>query len=160
MTKPKRTPEQIAYDIHTESKRCFGCGVRKPFSEYYRLKRMPDGHMTRCKTCSNKTRNEAFKEKPVDPDTRRKHLLKYKYGVAYEWYEGTLLEQQGGCAICGTTQPAKGRKHLCVDHDHETGAVRGILCSDCNIGLSHFKDDPERMRAAAKYIEERKCTNN
>ena len=156
MTKRKRTPEEIASDTEAQSKECYGCGARKPFSEYYNLKRMPDGRMPRCKKCSNKVRLEAFKVNPVDPDTRRKHLLKYKYGVDYEWYEGTLVEQQGGCAICGSQDPAKGRKHLCVDHDHTTGAVRGILCSDCNIGISHFKDNPERMRSAAKYIEEHK----
>lgn len=158
MSLRKRTTEQIAFDIENKAKECYGCGVRKPFSAYYATEKMPDGHMARCKECSNKVRLEAFKKKPVDPDKRRKHLLKYKYGVAYEWYEGLLQEQQGGCAICGSDVPAKGRKHLCVDHDHSTGAVRGILCSDCNIGISHFKDSPDRLRAAAKYIEDHNAT--
>jgi hypothetical protein len=52
------------------------------------------------------------------------------------------------CVICGSDEP------LVVDHDHKTGKVRGMLCSHCNRGLGHFRDDPELMEFAAIYIRE------
>lgn len=62
-----------------------------------------------------------------------------------------LLVQHEACAICQTAE--WGKKGPQVDHDHATGRVRGILCSNCNQGLGRFADDPERLRAAARYLE-------
>jgi len=64
-----------------------------------------------------------------------------------------LLEQHAVCAICETDN--WGRKGPQVDHDHKTGAVRGVLCTRCNTALGHMQDDPARLRAAADYLETR-----
>jgi hypothetical protein len=61
-----------------------------------------------------------------------------------------LLEQHSVCAICKTA--SWGKKGPVVDHDHATGAVRGILCSHCNMGLGRFRDDPAILRAALEYL--------
>jgi hypothetical protein len=53
------------------------------------------------------------------------------------------------CIICGETQG----QQLAIDHDHRTGGVRGALCNRCNLGLGHFRDDPELLRLAALYLE-------
>jgi hypothetical protein len=55
------------------------------------------------------------------------------------------------CIICGETQSIQ----LAIDHNHKTGEVRGALCSRCNLGLGHFRDDPELLRFAALYLEGR-----
>lgn len=55
------------------------------------------------------------------------------------------------CIICGETQAIQ----LAIDHNHQTGEVRGALCSRCNLGLGHFRDDPELLRFAALYLEGR-----
>ena len=57
------------------------------------------------------------------------------------------LKKSATCAICGSTE------RLVIDHNHATNEVRGVLCTFCNIGLGHFRDDPDRLRLAAKYIE-------
>lgn len=65
-----------------------------------------------------------------------------------------MVAQDGRCAICGATD-ARRRKsdRLNVDHDHATGAFRGLLCDPCNNGLGRFDDDPDRLRKAADYLE-------
>jgi Recombination endonuclease VII len=70
-------------------------------------------------------------------------------GVSKEQYASLFEIQKGCCAICGEVE--KG-KRLCVDHDHKTGRVRGLLCHGCNFMLGHAKDCPERLRNGLKYI--------
>lgn len=70
-------------------------------------------------------------------------------------YKELLESQHGMCAIC-TTRPAKSR--LCVDHNHETGETRGLLCRRCNSGLGHFLDDAVLLRSAITYLENYKST--
>jgi hypothetical protein len=83
--------------------------------------------------------------------------LQRRYGITEEDYN-TLLEVQGGkCAICGSTQgrmhAATGEpRHLAVDHDHETGEIRGLLCDGCNQGIGLLGDDPNRLADAAAYL--------
>lgn len=63
-----------------------------------------------------------------------------------------MLAAQGGkCAICGGTNP--GGHRLAVDHDHTTGAVRGLLCHACNAGIGKLRDDPALLRVAADYLD-------
>lgn len=77
---------------------------------------------------------------------RRAAYLKRKYGVTLEWYE---THAKNGCEICGRP---KRMRALAVDHDHRTGAVRGVLCWHCNEGLRFYNDDPERFESAAAYL--------
>ena len=77
--------------------------------------------------------------------------LKHKYGLSLETYEGLLAAQNNGCAICG--EPCGVRGKLSVDHDHQTGKVRGLLCHECNVGLGAFRDNPQRLLAAAEYLQ-------
>ncbi|MFG2019728.1 endonuclease VII domain-containing protein [Actinomadura geliboluensis] len=77
----------------------------------------------------------------------RNYLLKLRYGVTEEQVGKMVAEQGGVCAICLRADA----KH--VDHSHLTGVVRRILCFKCNGGLGQFRDDPDRMRLAANYLE-------
>lgn len=85
--------------------------------------------------------------------------LRYKYGLTVDDYWRMLEEQGGGCKICGITQSQlwkEGWNHpLEVDHCHDTGKVRGLLCSSCNVSLGRFKHDPALLRRAAEYLERR-----
>ena len=68
--------------------------------------------------------------------SRRNSGLKRRYGITSEEYDALLESQGGGCALCGaTTNGKQATRSLHVDHDHQTGRVRGILCGPCNQGL-------------------------
>lgn len=77
------------------------------------------------------------------------HRRPEKYGLTRDEL-AALLAQHDVCAICRTDN--WGRKGPQVDHDHVTGAVRGVLCSNCNTLLGHAKDDPDLLRAAVEYL--------
>ena len=83
---------------------------------------------------------------------QRASKLKERYGITLEEYDTMLLEQNGGCKICGSPDPKrKGSKHLVVDHCHDTGAVRGLLCYRCNVGLGNFEDDLNLLLYLTNY---------
>jgi hypothetical protein len=73
----------------------------------------------------------------------------YLYGFTREFILAKIAEQDGRCAICGVAT------HLHVDHDHESGEFRGMLCGKCNRGIGMFADSPERLIAAAEYVRTR-----
>jgi hypothetical protein len=74
-----------------------------------------------------------------------------RYGLTHETFLQMLASQGGRCPVCRTDAPAG--VGWCVDHDHVTGQVRGILCDWCNQALGRFKDDPDVIAAAAKYVQ-------
>lgn len=79
-------------------------------------------------------------------------MRNYLYGMGVEEFGELLASQNGLCAICRTDEPGgKGSWH--VDHDHDAGGVRGLLCHHCNVGLGNFKDNPQKLRMAADYLE-------
>ena len=90
----------------------------------------------------------------------RASKLMITYGLDLDAYEAILREQGGLCAICRRveTRQHRGGKlwSLSVDHDHKTGAIRGLLCSGCNVGLSNFREDPASLARAIAYLEESK----
>ena len=83
-------------------------------------------------------------------EAQRSALLKVRYGITFADYDAMLMKQDGRCAIC--RKPPKGR-YLHVDHDHETGAVRGLLCARCNTALGHINDDKNRLLGLIEYLE-------
>jgi hypothetical protein len=92
----------------------------------------------------------------------RKLQVKNVYGLSWEEYELLYNKFSGHCGICGTSLKMVTEKHeqnkaACVDHDHPTGKVRGILCRSCNVALGHFKDSKDRIWNAYKYLEDHGC---
>ena len=84
----------------------------------------------------------------------RAYNLKTKYGLTVAGFDTMLAGQGGACAICGTSDFSSGRAgRPAVDHDHDTGAIRGLLCLRCNVGLGAFKERADLIRAAAGYLE-------
>lgn len=90
----------------------------------------------------------------------RSHSLMSRYGITLDQFDALLAGQGNKCAIClevvfvhsGTGCTDK-HNVACVDHDHKTGKVRGILCGDCNRALGMFNDDIQLLGAAQAYLE-------
>jgi hypothetical protein len=72
------------------------------------------------------------------------------YGITIEQYDALLIAQGGRCAVCRGSGDGKPWH---VDHCHDTGEVRGILCALCNRGIGHFRESADLLRAAANYLE-------
>ena len=72
--------------------------------------------------------------------------------MTFDDYMAIAELQNFRCAICNTDVPGRGHKNFTVDHDHETGIVRGLLCWSCNAGIGLLKDNPKIVKAALDYL--------
>lgn len=70
-----------------------------------------------------------------------------RYGITFKQKDEILRRQNGLCAIC------KRKLAKCIDHDHATGRIRGILCNRCNLGLGFFEDNSDMLELAIKYLK-------
>ena len=102
----------------------------------------------------HRDRVRAYQRYFYSPKQQRAYRLKVKYGLTAQNYDALLESQEGRCAICGTKDFSRSgvNTHAYVDHDHETGEVRGLLCFACNTGLGAFSDSPEIMLEAIAYL--------
>jgi hypothetical protein len=158
-------------------KRCRKCGRTKALTEFYREKGCRDGHRPECKARNLAARKAWYgknREREIarvkawqqanpervnaahrarrraDPQRQRDGHLRRTFGFSVAEDDRMIAAQGGGCAVCGR-KPRKGSS-LHVDHDHETGEVRGLLCFRCNGGLGQFADDVDRLESAAHYL--------
>jgi hypothetical protein len=145
----------------SQTKECAKCKQTKATSEFYRRK-YKTGYKpaSYCKKCH---RDEARHREKL-PSTRsrasnfyRRWHLRTKYGLSEAQYARIKAGQGHGCAICGgvSTRKCKYRRwyDLAVDHDHDTGKVRGLLCDNCNRAIGLMKDDVSVLRKAITYLE-------
>ena len=98
------------------------------------------------------------KKNPVASAAAERRARFKKYGLLPEDFDALFTLQGGRCLICEAPMERAGNGGECaaVDHDHDTGTIRGILHNRCNLGLGHFKDDPALLRKAAQYLESRR----
>ncbi len=165
----------------SKTKRCSKCGETKPVAEFHKQKTSSDGLRSQCKACRRayalqynaahkdarnaasrryhqehkereRVRNAAYHARP-DVKTRKRERDLGRYGVTLAEYDAMLEAQGGACAICGKAPGEEGRR-LAVDHDHETGEVRGLLCGKCNQGIGCLQDSAELARRAMMYLQE------
>lgn len=139
--------------------------AKRNYDENLRVPKEPGGHpCARCgepvpeKKVGGKarkfcTRDCAVAQNREDQADRHRVYTLAKYGLGAEDYAALERSQDGRCAICRTNEPGSRSGVWHVDHCHETGAVRGLLCTGCNTGLGIFRDDRDRLAAAIKYLE-------
>lgn len=126
------------------SKRCGDCGMVKPLADFPRNRRCKDGRHTYCRPCHNARGKETLER--LYGGSRHYHLTR-RYGISAAMADEILKAQGGVCPICREREPAH------VDHDHDTGEIRGILCVSCNAGLGSFRDNQDWLRAALDYLQ-------
>lgn len=97
--------------------------------------------------------HQQHKDDPEYRRQRREAFNLYKYGITQAGLAGRIEKQGGQCAICGGPPNGPG-KRLHIDHCHETGRIRGLLCSKCNTLIGLADNDPCRLRDAADYLKE------
>lgn len=141
---------------------CKRCGNKKELSDFHKNNKMKEGYVHICKLCNHKTYSEKMKVNPKS--TREGYWKKQGISVNYEFFL-ELIEKQGNkCAICGKEEEkfckTGIKKQLVVDHDHNSGQVRGLLCTSCNLGIGNLKDDPELLQKAAEYLMKQSCGVN
>lgn len=105
-----------------------------------------------CRQCAREAAARHRHKHPHLGQLRRRRRQLKTFGLTPDAYDALAARQQGGCAICRHC-PATHQKALCVDHDHETGVVRGLLCESCNLAVGKFRDSPDLLRAAAAYLD-------
>lgn len=142
---------------------CRKCETEKPLEEFYQRRGAPDGKRTYCKKCddarktiwyqSNRHKSTGYSRKwqKANPEKVLDMHLQREFGISIEDYRALFAEQSGVCAIC--QGPGKPEKRLSVDHNHNTGKIRGLLCDSCNHSLGLLKESPEVLRRAAEYLE-------
>ena len=111
----------------------------------------------------NKTKYEAKKKayrlehlEEARAAANRRHYKQY-HGITRDRFEQMHAEAGGKCAICGKVTRVgggAGDDRAVLDHDHTSGAARGVICSPCNLGLGHFRDNPASLAAAITYLRE------
>jgi hypothetical protein len=105
-----------------------------------------------CRVCQRENIKARRKSDPKRfAKYRRAQGLRDNYGVTLERYNELFQAQGGTCAICH--RPPNPTKSLAVDHDHQTGTVRGLLCDACNMGLGMYQDDVLRLENAISYLK-------
>lgn len=147
-------------------RRCHACKKIKSLDDFYKDAKGKGGKGYRCKDCAKRIAARDFREnKPARKATGKRYrsqphiraqardrLLQMKYGVDSKEYDRILARQRGVCAICKQDRrDARGRE-MPVDHDHDTGKVRGILCDHCNRIIGLFQENPTHLRNAARYL--------
>ena len=122
---------------------CPDCQTFKPIEDFPRNKSGKQGRGSYCKPCHNAKTKETYTR--LYGGSREYHLRR-RYGLTSADVDAMIEAQGGTCAVC----PGKPEH---VDHDHETGEVRGILCFNCNQALGNARDDVKVLRGLARYLE-------
>lgn len=138
-------------------KLCPLCNKEKPLTDFYKDNNVKSCTGPICKICDKIKYKESRK---INRKNNKKQIqnkaLQTLYGITLSDYNRMFEEQSGVCAICGKEEIQKnqfGTIRLSVDHDHQTGKVRGLLCSKCNRAIGLLNDDFKILNKAAKYLK-------
>lgn len=131
-------------------KTCPRCRETKPLTlEFFGTRGEGKPLQSYCRNCMNTLRKS--------PEAYRRSNLRRNFGITPEQFDERLAQQGGVCAICGLvkhTYDKNGKpRSMHVDHDHQSGRIRGILCHDCNTGIGKLGDSVELLRSAVEYLE-------
>lgn len=157
---------------------CCRCHSPKPEQEFYLINGRPRG---KCRACYSEYQKERYQKdlerrkamsradfaanrerrmettrawRARNPRKMRDARLRRTWGIGIDEYEALLVAQGGRCAVCHGTDTGIRWACFAVDHDHNTGAIRGLLCRRCNVAIGLFEDTAEFLRSGADYLDE------
>ena len=134
-------------NLETGLKICSKCRVEQPLQNFSRYARSADGLHSQCKECA---RAASAEWEAKNPEKVRAKNRRCRYGISPEDVLALRQTQDGKCPGC---QRDLTTVRECVDHDHATGKVRGLLCARCNTNLGMANDDPATLRRLVNYLE-------
>jgi len=134
-------------------KKCKKCQEEKELSEYYKNNTFKDNLTSSCKICCSKHNKKRY---PEIKEQNKKSFIKWKYGISWEEYIKRYDNQEGKCAICKNfiSIEVKGSNPAVVDHSHQTGKVRKLLCGSCNKLLGFSKDNILILEESINYLKD------
>lgn len=132
-------------------KKCAVCKIVKPAEAFGRRSINPKLLRGECRECG-KMSSRKWARAHVDYVKEVNHHGSFRRrGITKKEYNEFLTAQHGVCAICKGPQRLGSR--FFIDHHHETGAVRGLLCANCNSAIGFLKDNADNCRQAAEYLD-------
>jgi hypothetical protein len=139
------------------TKPCSICGEIKSANVFYLNGDTKSGRSSACIECNRKREYKRYRDHTAKRKAQAKWgALKFNFGLTKQQWETLLASQNYSCAICSMPLVAAGpiaTPNACVDHDHATGRVRGLLCRQCNQGLGQFKDRSDIAQKAVDYLK-------
>jgi len=152
-------------------KTCSKCKEQYSIEEFHKSSKHKGGRSPQCKYCYNEHRKKSYsnpenKKKILQRSSNwyeknklnvRKQQVENKYGIDYEKFLLLVEEQNNECAICSKIM--SGKREPAIDHDHETGEVRELLCSNCNAAIGLLQDNFKVVEKAAEYLRKHKRKN-
>ena len=139
-----------------QDKRCSKCGEVKVIGDFHVDKIKSSGRHSTCKVCRSLEKATLRKRKALNPSfaiTEYLYLINRRYRLSYNTLEGMMDEQLGCCGSCGKSLIyPKSVRNYSIDHNHDTGNVRGLLCNECNVALGLLKDDVDTVTGLLKYL--------
>lgn len=135
-------------------KLCPTCNEDLPVTRFPKNRSKPDGYASQCGSCRNGKVTPDYglnrRRKKTREDRQIGYQIKRKYGLGVCELTRMRIECSDRCGICG--EPELKNQRLSIDHDHETGRIRGLLCSACNLGLGSFRDNTKRLESAIHWL--------
>ena len=129
---------------------CTKCGVSKLRDQFHVKSASSSGRESQCRDCRNEYAR-AWRSTAHGSKTSYSSKIKKRYGVSCEEYDKMYSDQDGRCGICGIHQ-SELKRRMCVDHDHETSDVRGLLCNNCNRAIGFLMDSVKNAGCAYEYL--------
>ena len=133
--------------------------MEKGIEQFPKAKLYKDGVRPHCIECRRayevKSYHKHKHKRPYVYEEDKDRKLQKSYGIGYAEYLTMLDAQNNACAICGTNDTGN-RKAFHVDHCHDTGKIRGLLCGNCNSGIGNLRDDINLLQRAIAYLQSTK----
>lgn len=142
---------KVPFDPNATSRLCTVCKEEKDLALFGKSKDGVGGVKNICKKCASDASARYNKRNPERARRNRRAVTVRDKGMSIEQYERMFEDQGFSCAMCGATETG-GRGAFPIDHCHRTGAVRGILCNNCNLVLGQARDDISLLEKAIAYL--------